>query len=236
MQAPSRLFRVLPIGIVAGIVSMLAVSQAARAQAGGPGTGGTKVVVIDVVRVFNDYQLQKDLSSELQQVQGQLQSEAKLRQERVDSVQAAVQAIDPQDPTYRDRVTELLRMQAENKVWFDTTQAAVTRELALWSNNIYQDVVIIVGELARERGYDLVLYRDEYEPGADPEQVKERIRRRKVVWHSPTVDISDAVLQRLNSKYAGQPKIQKLQIMGPGSAPPASPLQTPAPMKPASPR
>jgi Skp family chaperone for outer membrane proteins len=198
--------------LAAAAVLSAAMFWAGAAGAQGNRPSGSKVVVLDVVRVFNEYMLQKDLSTELQQAQTQLQGTAKDKQARTEAMAAQVDKIDPSDPTYPDRARELLRMQADNKVWFEMTQAAITNELAIWSNRIYQDIVNEAGALSREQGYDVVLYRDEFEAGFDPEQTKERIRRRKTIWYSPSVDITDAVLQRLNARYANQPKTPKLQI------------------------
>ncbi len=184
-----------------------------QAQAGpNAGGGAGRVAVIDVVKVFNDYVLQRDLSNELKDAQTRLEAEAKTRQQRIDGLNATVTALDPSDPTYKERVQEMLRMQIDNKVWYDTMQATVTRELSVWSNNIYADIASIVGETARERGFDVVLYKEEFEAGADPEAIKERIRRRKVVWSSGNVDLSNDVLAKLNQRYSAQPKTKKLQI------------------------
>ncbi|MGE3181574.1 MAG: OmpH family outer membrane protein [Phycisphaerae bacterium] len=172
----------------------------------------SKVACIDVVKIFNDYQLQRDLSTMLQQKQSELQAEAQSRQSKTDSLQATIEALDPKDPIYRDRLQELLRMQIDNKVWFETAQAAITRELAVWSNDIYQDIVNTVGQIATERGIEMVFYRDEYEPAPDPELVKERIRRRKLVWSSPNSDLSGAVLQRMNAAYSAKGQKPQLRI------------------------
>lgn len=184
----------------------------APAAAGQP-PAGTRVVVVDVVKIFNEYMLQQDLTQELKQAQAALQTQASSKQADVEALQKQVEMLDTSDPTYAGRMQELLRMQAEAKVWFETTQMLVTHELGLWSNNIYNDIVKEIGALSKERGYDLVLYREEFDAGgSDPEQVKERIRRRKVVWNSDNVDITATVLQRLNSRYASQPKTPKLRI------------------------
>lgn len=195
---------VTPTLIALGVV--LASTTVASAQS------QSRVACIDVVKIFNDYQLQRDLSTMLQQKQSELQTEAQSRQAKTDSLEATIQALDPQDPVYRDRLQELLRMQIDNKVWFETAQAAITRELAIWSNDIYQDIVNTVGQVATERGIEMVFYRDEYEPAPDPELVKERIRRRKLVWSSPNSDISGVVLQRLNAAYSAKGQKPMLRI------------------------
>lgn len=216
MRIPGRVqYGLIGLGIAAvtAVFVSTAGAQGNKSAPAAPPPAGAKVVVVDVVKIFNDYLLQQDLSQELQQAQATLQGVAKTKQTDVEALQKQVELLDPSDPTYSGRMQELLRMQAEGKVWFESTQAIVTNELTIWSNNIYDAIVKEVGALARERGYDIVLYRDEHEPGgADPEQVKERIRRRKVVWNSENVDITATVLQRLNSKYASQPKTPKLKI------------------------
>ena len=68
---------------------------------------------------------------------------------------------------------------------------------------IYVDIKGIVGEVALERGIDVVLASDlmpPQVPGA-PNQVRQQILLQKVVYWNTRVDITDEVVARLNAQY-----------------------------------
>lgn len=170
-----------------------------------PATG--RVATLDVVKVFNEFQRQKDLSEEMKQLQDKLQAENTTRRNKLDEEEASLSKISQDDPTYVARTRELLAKQIEYKNWSDLKQADVTREIALWSCRIYTEIAKAAGDVAQEQGYDIVLYKDEFECNTtNPDQIREQIRSRKVIYGSPSVDISQLVLDKLNSDYRAKPR------------------------------
>ncbi len=186
-------------------IATLTIAATAQAQ-------GNRVACIDVVYVFNEYKLQKDLNTQLRDEQTRLEQEAQQRQQKIEQLEATLRAMDPRDPTYESRISDLTRMRIELRAWGETTQAMITRRLGTWSNQIYKEILRTVETVARERGYDMVVYRDAYEETNDPELVKQRIRLRKVLYFNPSIDISNEVLSRLNKEYDAQANKPKLSI------------------------
>jgi Skp family chaperone for outer membrane proteins len=71
----------------------------------------------------------------------------------------------------------------------------------------------VTEEIAQREGYDVVLYLSPPElVSYNPDAVKEQIRLRKVIYANPRIDITQAVVDRLNANYRAQPKTQMLQI------------------------
>jgi hypothetical protein len=48
--------------------------------------------------------------------------------------------------------------------------------------------------------------------GFDPDAVRDQIRGRKLLYASPTADLTQVVLDKLNADYRQQPKTQMLQL------------------------
>jgi len=184
-----------------------------------------KVGCVDVVRIYNEYQRQKDLADEMKAKQDALQNENQQRRSAIDTAQATLDKLNVSDPTYPSRMRDLLQMQIEYKNWFDLMQADMSREIGIWTVRVYNEIVDSVKREADAGGYDMVFYRDEFEPaGFDPQVLREQIRGRKLLHFNPGTDMTAQVLEKLNTAYRALPRQPMLQIGG--SAP------QPAPKKP----
>jgi Skp family chaperone for outer membrane proteins len=198
-------------GIAIGAVVLTAVTTL-NAQGRGAGGGGG-VACLDVGHVFNEYQRQKDLSEEMRVVERETQDEVERRRGQIDSLQATLDAMSDDDPTKIKRQREMLQLQFDYKNWRDLMQADMAREIGLWTRKMYTEILGTAEEIAQRQGYDVVLYLTPPElVGYEPDAVREQIRSRSVVYASPRVDITQAVLDELNARYRAQPKTQMLQI------------------------
>jgi len=203
------------VGLVTGAATGLVVlgfAQSLRAQVGGAGPTG-RIACVDVVQVFNEFQRQKDLTEEMRELQDRLNEENKQRRQKIDALQAEIDKLDPDDPAYVTRMREMLAMQIDYKNWVDLKQADMSREVGVWSVRIYREILKAVEELARRDGYDLVLYRGQFEPvSMDPEQIKEQIRSNHLLYASPSVDITQVVTDKLNRDYRAQPRVKMMLV------------------------
>lgn len=178
-----------------------------------PSGGGARVACIDVVRVFNEYQRQKDLSEEMKQVQQKLELENQQRRQRIDSLQATLDAMNQNDPAYVQKLREMMEMQIDYKNWFEVRQASLNREIAFWSAKMYREIAKATEDIAQQQGYDIVLYKDEFQTAAtDPNEVREQIRVRKLIYANPRVDLSQVVQEKLNADYRATPQKQMIQV------------------------
>ncbi len=204
-------FTTLLIGLMTGAVLFGGTAGVLRAQNDAP-PAGSPVATIDVVLVFNEYQRQKDLSEEFREKQTSLQAEDQSRRQKIDAAQATLDQLDPTDPAAVTRARELLQMKIEYRNWADLAQADLERELGLWTARVYQEILSATGQVAESRGHQVVLYRDEFQPLSDPQRIREQIQQRKVVYASGGTDISQLVLERLNTEYRKQPRAKMLQV------------------------
>ena len=204
----------LGLGLIAGLTlgggtRVLLGSSAAVVQ-----DGGSRVAVIDVVKAFNEYQRQKDLEAELQELKQKLQAEQEQRSGRIEAMQATLDAMDQDDPTYAEKMRELLAEQIELKNWMDLAQADMQREIGVWTARVYQEIIDAAQKVAAARGYDIVLSREPFKPASiDPDAIRQQIRLRHVVYNVDRVDITDAVLEELNQTYRAQPRTKMLKVL-----------------------
>ena len=174
----------------------------------------TRVACIDVVKVYNDYERQLALTKEMAVIDEQLKTENAARLKRVESAQQDLATRDPKDPTFRDKQEELLKLQVAYKNWSDLMQGYVRRELSMWTGRMYQEIMDVTAQIAKDRGYDLVLYYDGpfQELPDNPDAVREQIRNRKTLYVAPQIDLTTPVLEQLNAKYHAAPPGKMLQI------------------------
>jgi len=175
-----------------------------RQSVGQPATAwpATRCAVIDIVRVFNEFQQTKDLNEILRQRGEELKAESENRRKALEQKKAELEAFPPGGEDYVKRYRELMRKQVEFNAWLQMMQAEIQREFRIWTKKTYGQILDAVTQLATERGIDIVLYIDQPQIEADTAAgMQEQIRRRKVVWASKAVDITDMILERLNREY-----------------------------------
>jgi Skp family chaperone for outer membrane proteins len=190
--------------------------------------GPTSIGCVDVRKLYDEYQRKKDLKDEVKEWQDRLERENQARRQRIDALVAALEVMDPNDPAALIRSRELIQIQVEYKNWADMMQAEMQREDGLWTARIYQEIVQAIEHVAKTQGLDLVVYRDEIQRTSDPQRLFEQILGRKVLYANPRVDISQAVIDKLNGDYRGQPRAPMLSVnapvpSGPAAQPPRAP-------------
>ncbi len=206
---PGRWFSVLMVLAAGGAAASIAGAMLTTDQS----TPGNRVAVIDVIRIFNECQRQKDLDEELKGLQQKLDAESRTRKLKIDETQAELNRLDPSDPAYTKKMQDLMQMQIEYKNWFDMKQAMLTREVSVWSWRIYRELTDICETVAKQNAIDLVLYKGEFPPvSSDPDETRNRIRNRVIVYNSSEIDITQAVLEQLDAQYRSQPAKPMLQV------------------------
>ncbi len=200
--------------VMSGLVAAAAWALAERSGAqAAKSTATGRIACVNVVVVFNGFQRQKDLTEEMNQLQARLQEENKQRRDKIDALQAELERLNPDDPTYMQRTRDMLAQQIDYKNWVDLRQADLTREVGLWSIKIYREILKATEALAEKEGYDLVLYKGEFEPTSmDPDTVKDLIRANHVLYAHSSIDVTQAVLDKLNNDYRAQPRPKMMYV------------------------
>ena len=200
----------LLVGVVIGAVTFTAVTGL---YAQGRGSSDCCVACLDVIRIFNEYERQKDLTEEMRAVNQEMQDEEQRRRGQIDTLQATLDAMSDGDPARVKRQREMFQLSLDYKNWGELMQADMAREIGLWTRRVYKEATAVTETVAQRQGFDLVVYKDQPELiGYDPDALRDQIRSRKLVYASDAVDITQTVLDKLNADYRAQPKMQMLQL------------------------
>jgi Skp family chaperone for outer membrane proteins len=136
-------------GIVIGAVTLTAVSGL---YAQGRGSSNCCVACLDVVRIFTEYERQKDLTEEMRTVNQEMQDEEQRRRGQIDSLQATLDAMSDSDPAKVKRYREMFQLQLDYKNWGELMQADMAREVGLWTRRIYDEIMTATAEFAQRQG------------------------------------------------------------------------------------
>ncbi len=94
----------------------------------------------------------------------------------------------------------LVRKRFEFEAWGQAQQAILVQWHYRMTREMFEEIMAATSHVARDRGYDLVIAREARDLTASntPELLDEIVARRKVVYFNPDMDITQAVIERVN--------------------------------------
>lgn len=164
--------------------------------------GPAKIGLIDMAKVFQDYQKFKDLRENLKTKIEASDAKAKQLATAVTNIQNQMKDIKPGSPQYGQYEKALLSARGD----FEAFRAGEQRDLMRQESAIYKQIYVEVTEAVRlyanVKKYSLVL---RFSPkGAEESETPQQIvdsMNRQVVYHRPDDDITQNVLGYLNRQY-----------------------------------
>jgi Skp family chaperone for outer membrane proteins len=197
--------------------------------------GDTKVAVVNVAGVSEKYAKTADLEAQFDAVRRKLNQERDAMKEKIEKANRSLQEeLKPGTDEFRARRKQIALMEAELQWFVESEGQKVEKSLAESLRSIYADIQVVVREIAQEKGLDIVLAADQL-PAETPDsanQVRQHILLQKVLYWNPSVDLTDEVITRLNTRYkasapaSGPITIESAQIK------PKEPAPSPPPKKP----
>ena len=96
-----------------------------------------------------------------------------------------------------------MTLTAEFQAFSKLADERLKREFRVWTEDIYQQLLDTVAQVAQQLGYDLVLYMDsvEIQKEDDFAAVLAKIRQRKVLYVRESIDITQQVLKTADDKF-----------------------------------
>lgn len=162
-----------------------------------------RVAVCDVALAFEQYNRAKDLGRQMETRQSEMAAEDERRVAAITRANGNLEALAVQSPEYQRAQDEYQRLVLEHQVWRQFEQARLVREHRLLTEQMYSEILRVIEEYARENGLDLVLYRDIVDLQSETTaELQLKMTQRKVLYNSSAMDITDAVIRRLNAQYA----------------------------------
>lgn len=194
-----KLSRIAPL--VAALALFAAAPAATFAQA-------QKVVSANMQRIFSDAQERKDLEGKFKARGQEAQQAAQSGQQRLRDLQGKRDQFRPGSADYEKANDELSRAAAEVQVNAAVSQQSLIREQKRSTRQMVEKIVAAVGELAKEKGYSIVLMQmvppdlsEEQFDRMTPDQLNQLLSSRNVMYVAPDVDVTAEVVARLDAAY-----------------------------------
>jgi len=160
------------------------------------------VAVCDVVEVFNNYKAAVDLNAQLEERQSQIEEESKSRLKAIEAKQMELESYKRGSDQYERTLMEIQRLAIDRKGWLELEKAKALRWHGLQSQKMYEEILRMIGGVARRRNVQVVLYREALAVQSEGtvELIRE-IERRKVLYWDSRLDITTDVLTAINQEY-----------------------------------
>jgi Skp family chaperone for outer membrane proteins len=182
------------------------VSTASRAILAQP----TSVVTINIPSVLEKLDQRERAEMDLQEMAARMQSEDEAKQSDIKDLQARLSEIPDTNLAQRQSLGEELALKVlEFEAWrqFATEQLDIEKSLML--RDLDRSIRAAIEELALANGYDIVVMDDtgqELTVAPDSNmprelQVKQQMVSRRVLYKNPAVDVTDALISRMNNAF-----------------------------------
>jgi len=199
---------------------------------------GVRVGVIDVAKVFGDYQMTSDLESVFDGEQKKVGEQRDARRKDLETQRKALEAFVPGTPDHKERYEQMVRADVEFQVWLGMQDRFLKDEHMRRLRQIYEDVRLAVKAVADKRGLELVLTFDQLTTEApDSVALRQQILLQKVIYFSDRIDVTTEVLQTVNESYLKKGGAESLKLgsaQEPQKADPVQSAEAPVDAKPKS--
>lgn len=197
-----RKVHVIVFGAVLGASLCLISLASTNAQGPGKTTAPTRVAVCDLVRVFADYERSKDLGVEMNKRNQTIEAENTKRVKKMEELKTEMDGYKIGSKKHTDVMDKMLRTEIERQVWQRMQQASILADRRRLMEEMFEQIKDTIAAVAKERNIDLVLQLAPKEMDArNVQELVAQIDRRKVLYNTTDINITNAVLQRVNESY-----------------------------------
>ena len=172
------------------------------------GQASTATAVVDLKRTYDSLKEKVSVEADFTTREEKFKTENEARETKLKQLQDSLKDLRVGSVDYVNVQEQLEKEVGDHRVWVTIEAGKINRDRAAWIKMIYGKMLDAINESARERGYDLVLFKaptiDFTEVSA--EQVPSMIQSRKVLWSIDELDLTDLVIQKMNLKYDRETK------------------------------
>jgi Skp family chaperone for outer membrane proteins len=196
------------LNVILALILGAAALRHTEAQVAPTATGPTKVAVCDIVKVLSEYKRAKDLADELNERTDKFKSEGKKRGEALEQLKMEMGGYTVGSKQHDKAMEKLRRGIIDMEIWSRMEKESLLRDHLRLTKEMFKQIKVTISEVAKEQNIDLVVQLEGGEIGGrDVTELIAQIDRRKVLYvNRKKIDITAAVLQKINEAYIAQPK------------------------------
>jgi Skp family chaperone for outer membrane proteins len=160
-----------------------------------------KVGVVSILKVFRNCKKNEKYRQLTAEEQAKTEAELGKLSKEIEAEETGLKALKAGSDDYLARAKQILTGRASLQAQQDFYKQRGMLKEQQWTEEVYKDILKIIAEVAKEKGIDIVLERDEPEfPLSNYTELMTVISTHKVLYSSGCEDISDEVLARLDAE------------------------------------
>jgi len=188
------------LGCLAGVVILAMGYEYSQAQPKAD-TGSSKIGTVSILKVFRDCKRSAAHRTEFITEQSTIRAELEKLSKQLEAQEAGLRVLKPDSSDYLAQRKELINKRASMEAQQEFNKERRVLKEYKWSKEIYQDILRITSELAKQKGLDLVLEKDEIDVLAlNVNEISRTISTHKVLYSGGCVDITNEVVARLDKE------------------------------------
>ena len=174
--------------------------QATQAQSGLNDTS-SKMAVGSIQKIFQQCQTNAKYRQQATLEQEQALAELDRLTKEVEAQRAGLNTLKAGSSDYLQSMQDILTKQGELEAKREFTKQSFALKDQQWTTKIYKDVLRIIDEVAQQKGFDIVLEKNEPEllDSTPANELMLTIRTHKVLYSGGCQDITDEIIARLDA-------------------------------------
>jgi Skp family chaperone for outer membrane proteins len=167
----------------------------------GAATQSSKIGVVSVQRVFQECKRSARYNAEVLAEQSRTNAELQRLSKEVEASKAGLNAFKRGSSDYLAQLREVFDKQGKHDAEQEYRRQQKALRYQRWVEDLYVDILRGTGEVAKQKGLDLVLEKDEVEfPALNVDNTMLAIRTHKVLYNGGCLDITDEVIAWLDER------------------------------------
>jgi len=166
----------------------------------------TAVAVVNVQKVFNSIDEKQAINAKLNKRSRSLSKQQKSKKKKLQQMRSKLDVLKPGSEQYKQQQSELERQMVDSQAWQKFEKQKLEQFRSLQMKKLYRKIADAAGRVAKDNGYDLVLY-DEGDSDFNFQSAKQlstMIQMRKVLWSREGMQLTEQVITRMNNQFQSE--------------------------------
>jgi Skp family chaperone for outer membrane proteins len=171
--------------------------QAAKEEI--PQASPSRIAVVSIRRIFENCRKNTQRQEEMEAERKKIVAELERILSEANAFRADMETRKPGSTDYVNLMREAMEKEALLDAKEKFYQQDLTSREQRWREQLYLEVIATVGNVAKQKGLDLVLAKEENQfPAANPNELLLTIKTNKVLFHTDQMDITNEVLAAMD--------------------------------------
>ncbi len=160
----------------------------------------SKIAVVSVRKIFQECRRNAKFRQEMTAERDKLEAELQSLSSQIDAGKSGLKLAKPGSSDYMNGMKDLLEKQAKLQAHQEYYKRQMDVREQTVIEQLFKDVVKATGEVAKEKGIELVLEKSEPElPAANSNELTLTISTHKVLYSAGCEDITEAVMAKVDA-------------------------------------